>query len=101
MKDKSVLIPILLLLAGVAWRILFWGGPHPLTKSELMMDTVVTLTAYGKRDDNEQVLQQVFQAFKNVEEMASFHIPESELSKLNTERQLVPTPTFRRLLSAR
>jgi thiamine biosynthesis lipoprotein len=91
----------LLLLIGLAglWA---WFRPHtaapPLIRSEHLMDTIVSMKVYGPPDQAAAAMAKAFQRMQAVEAMASFHKPDSDLSKLNQHRTLSPSPGFRKIM---
>jgi thiamine biosynthesis lipoprotein len=72
----------------------------PFSKTEIMMDTVISMTVYGEEKVVEKGMARAFSAMKKVEEMASFHLVDSELHRLNTVRTLTPSPEFAALFRA-
>ena len=53
----------------------------PVSDSRLMMDTVITIKAYG--DNTKKAIEAGFKVFSEIENEVSYHIASSTLSKLN------------------
>ncbi|HNW35490.1 MAG TPA: FAD:protein FMN transferase [Candidatus Ozemobacteraceae bacterium] len=100
-KTISFAILAMLLLAGCAAVLRVpASNVEPVRRVELMMDTIVSITAYGDRETASCAINAAFDAMRSVDAMASFFQADSELSKWNTERVIVPTASFSRLLKA-
>lgn len=72
----------------------------PVRQVELMMDTIVSITAYGDPKTAGNAVEAAFEVMRSFEGMASFFKPESELARWNAERTITPTASFVRLLQA-
>ncbi|MBU5294058.1 FAD:protein FMN transferase [Anaerosalibacter bizertensis] len=81
-KNKIILILISTLLVSA-----FLGGckkeedKEPLSKTEFMMDTVMTIKIYDKKD--EVILDKSFDRIREIEDKMSITIEDSDVSKIN------------------
>ncbi|HHV27495.1 FAD:protein FMN transferase [Anaerosalibacter bizertensis] len=81
-KNKIILILISTLLVSA-----FLGGckkeedKEPLSKTEFMMDTVMTIKLYDKKD--EVILDKSFDRIREIEDKMSITIEDSDVSKIN------------------
>lgn len=81
-KNKIILILISTLLVSA-----FLGGckkeedKEPLSKTEFMMDTVMTIKLYDKKD--EVILDKAFERIREIEDKMSITIEDSDVSKIN------------------
>lgn len=100
-------------LPAPAWGIMVWGvalaaawfllpgkATSPLKQSEFLMDSTTTITAYGPDSVTSNGVSRAFGVLHAVDALASFHRPDSELSRLNRERRLLPTASMAALLRA-
>jgi FAD:protein FMN transferase len=76
------------------------GSPAPFKTSALLMDTLIQLTVYGPVDTAQTAATAALAAMKAVEDTASFYKPDSELTRLNRDRSLRPSPRLAGLLHA-
>lgn len=81
-KNKALIIVILILVLS------FVGcekkeDKEPLSKTEFMMDTVMTIKIYDKKD--EEILDKAFDRIKEIEGRMSNTIENSDISKINKE----------------
>lgn len=88
-KNKVILILISILLVSV-----FLGGckkeedKEPLSKTDFMMDTVMTIKLYDEK--NEEILDKAFQRIKEIEGKMSTTIEDSDVSKINKNAGKTP-----------
>ena len=95
LRAKSLLVVVAALISFVfLTRPL--PAPPPLFESRLMMDTIISITAYPPVT-KEQV-DAAFAEFTRVESMASFHLDGSELSELNRNGRLAANALLKPLL---
>jgi len=66
--------------------------------SKIMMDTIVSITVYGAEETAKPALQKGFKAMADVDKMASFHLRDSELGRLNSQGFIIPSASFALLL---
>ncbi|HOY67745.1 MAG TPA: FAD:protein FMN transferase [Candidatus Ozemobacteraceae bacterium] len=71
---------------------------EPVRRVELMMDTIVSITAYGDRETASRAVEAAFGQMRAIEAAASFYRPDSELARLNAGRAVQPSAAFSRLL---
>ncbi|MBF0547758.1 MAG: FAD:protein FMN transferase [Candidatus Riflebacteria bacterium] len=67
-------------------------------RSEKLMDTIVYIQVYGDPEIASRALDAAFKRMRSVEEIASFHLPKSELNLLNVNREIVPSASFSEIL---
>lgn len=65
-------------------------------ESRMLMDTIISIRAYPA--DSSAAVDRAFDVFSSVEEMASFHLDNSELTALNRSLTIKPSASFTRLL---
>lgn len=94
---------IILIFLATAIVLLLWPyfgnlgrSARPYDESRLMMDTVITIKAYP--EDSGKAVDKAFAVFAEVEAMASFHKPDSELTRLNETLSLPTTSSASELL---
>ena len=61
---------------------------EPLSRTEFLMDTVVKITIYDKKDD--KILNEVFSRLKQIEERMSATISTSDVNKINENAGIKP-----------
>ncbi|HEY9071226.1 MAG TPA: FAD:protein FMN transferase [Candidatus Ozemobacteraceae bacterium] len=71
---------------------------EPVRRVELMMDTIVSITAYGDREIASLAVEAAFDQMRAIESAASLYRPDSELARLNAGRAIQPSAAFSRLL---
>lgn len=91
-------LPLLIIFLG--WYYHAGASDAPLIRSEFLMGSVTTITAFGPEMFTEKGMDEAFAALHAVDGLASFQRPDSELSRLNKERRLTPTASFAALLQA-
>ncbi len=99
-SGKALTIGAFLIAGGLflwAFGLLPPPAAGPAVETRIMMDTLVTLKVWpGSRLPNP--LGAAFQAMEQVDRLASFHRPDSELSLLNLRGRHQPGPWFAELL---
>lgn len=101
MKLPSRVTIFALLTIAIFVQGCFDAPPQKIGESRIMMDTLVTINTYAASKDAEEVrafIDHGFSQFAAVEQMASFHLPESELSMLNDSGAHDPSSGFLRLV---
>lgn len=66
--------------------------------TRFLMNTMVTIKAYGDAQLTRNALEKGFAVFSQVEKFASFHLPDSETSRLNRDGVLDPSDEMKPLL---
>ncbi len=92
MKHARRIAAILVLLA------LILGGrytPGTTTQTEFLMDTIMTVTAYGRH--GKAAVSAVFKRFHELDAMLNVHNPQSDLARLNAAPAGEPIPVSREL----
>ena len=74
--------------------------PEPVKYAELLMDTLVSVSVFAPPDVASSGIASAFEEMRKLDRMASFHKADSELSRLNRDRRLVPTASFALILEA-
>ncbi|OIP26044.1 hypothetical protein AUK22_07315 [bacterium CG2_30_54_10] len=69
-----------------------------MVESRTMMDTLVSIKAWGPPEIAESAINAGFQAMENVDRMASFYRPDSALSMLNHDRRVCRAGSFSTLM---
>ena len=69
---------------------------QPFVESRILMDTVITIRAYS--DEAVKAVDSGFAVFAEVEGLASFHMPGSELTRLNQSGRLATVSSLTALL---
>ncbi|MBU1108522.1 MAG: FAD:protein FMN transferase [Candidatus Riflebacteria bacterium] len=69
---------------------------QPFVESRILMDTLITIRAYS--DKAAKAVDLGFAAFAEVEKLASFHLPDSELARLNQRGDLAVESSLTPLL---
>lgn len=69
---------------------------QPFVESRILMDTVITIRAYS--DEAVKAVDRGFAVFAEVEGLASFHMPGSELTRLNQSGRLATVSSLTALL---
>ena len=95
-----LLAAVLLLgpLLGCGGRAVPVQRAMPVQRAEIMMDTLVSVKGYGEQALAQKAVDAAFEAMKRVDACASFHRADSELSRLNRDRHLVPSDLFAEIL---
>lgn len=62
--------------------------PKKATKTDFLLDTYITVTAYGK--NGERAIEKALEEVKKIDEMLSAFNPESEISKINESAYNTP-----------
>jgi len=75
---------------------------QPISKSQFIMDTIVTISIFDKNIDSltaTQALDKAFKTIKTIEKISSAHLADSELSKLQNGRNNKLSPGLQYLLN--
>jgi thiamine biosynthesis lipoprotein len=89
MKKINKLILILSLIFLITGCVEKEKAPiEPLSRTEFMMDTVMTIKTYDKNDD--KILDKVFERLEEIENIMSATIETSEISKINLNAGIAP-----------
>ena len=89
MKKINKLILILSLIFLITGCVEKKKAPtEPLSRTEFMMDTVMTIKTYDKNDD--KILDKVFERLEEIENTMSATIETSEISKININAGIAP-----------
>ncbi|MFZ2957090.1 MAG: FAD:protein FMN transferase [Candidatus Ozemobacteraceae bacterium] len=64
------------------------------------MDSITKITAYGPHDVASSAIQAAFASMHRLDATASFHSPTSALSRLNSQREIIPDPLLSAIFSA-
>ena len=83
---KKILITLIVAISAVFLYYDALNHLPPVSDSRLMMDTVITIKAYG--DNANKAVEAGFDVFSEIENEVSFHIATSTLSKLNSKKKI-------------
>jgi len=84
-------------LLAVIIVITLMQNPRKVTKSDFLLDTYVSVTAYGKGAD--KATDEVLKRTREIENLLSAYIPESDVSRINTAQQGLQTVVSRECFS--
>ncbi|MBR5236562.1 MAG: FAD:protein FMN transferase [Clostridia bacterium] len=87
MKYFKVIAPLLILLFLLLGNL---STPIKHRETEFLMDTVVTVTAYG--NEGKAAVQKVFLRLRELDAKFNAHSEKSELAKINTAPENTPVP---------
>ena len=71
-----------------------------MARTEALMDTLISIKAWGPPEVANRSVEAAFQVFRSIEHMASFHKPETELSEWNKRKTFSPSASMTTLLEA-
>lgn len=101
LRNRTIVLAVsLIVLAaiGAFLRHNFQNKTQSYGESRLLMDTLISIKAFPS--DSRNAVDKAFAAFAAVEEMASFHKPQTELAALNRLNKLSPTASFSQLINS-
>lgn len=98
LTNKTILVAAFscLLILGIIFLGQSRQNTQPYSESQMLMDTLITIRAYSATAKS--AAKNGFSVFVAVENMASFHKPESELAQLNRLGKIDATASFSQLI---
>lgn len=97
MKFKQILsfLVILIILALVIFT-----GQAPEAKSDMrfLMNTLISIKVFAKAEQAQKALETGFSVFADIERISSFHLSDSETTRLNQQGNIKPSPLMAQLL---
>ncbi len=87
MRNSNIFFNLLFVIGmlGLMYSLVF--GEKVAGESRLLMDTVVTIKAWGPR--GKLAMRAGFEVFENVENQLSFHLEDSQLARLNKNKEII------------
>ncbi|GAB4276753.1 MAG: FAD:protein FMN transferase [Candidatus Rifleibacteriota bacterium] len=88
--SKAIKLPLLIISVLFIVGIILYSNHHRITavsETALMMDTAITIKVYAKAGEAETFIKKGFDHFSRIEQEISFHIADSQLSRLNRFRE--------------
>ncbi len=99
MKNSEKFIVVVFFILLAAGIFLHWReqtGSPVFEESRMLMDTIISIRAWP--ETSRAAVDRAFNEFVLVEKFASFHLPDSELSRLNTTGRLEVSASLSELL---